>query len=195
MRASTRTAVERLIGGPVVHARNCPGGYSPGVASLLTLMDGRRVFVKAMDAKRWPVDATYHRIEARVSAALPETVPAPRLLGTLDDDDWVVLAFEAIDGVEPPQPWTDTDFHRVVGAVVRLGQEATPSTIALPRDHPRLGGWTDLARDGTQLAELAKHSRWCISTCPHTTSCLRPTGSCSSTGPTRDSGRPWSTSS
>ena len=45
----------------------------------------------------------YHRVEARVSAALPATVPAPRLLGTLDDD-WVVLAFEAIDGVEPYQP-------------------------------------------------------------------------------------------
>ncbi|HEY2172929.1 MAG TPA: aminoglycoside phosphotransferase family protein [Mycobacteriales bacterium] len=162
LRASTRAAVEQLIGGSVVHARNCSGGYSPGFASLLTLMDGRQVFVKAMDAERWPVDAAYHRVEAKVSAALPATVPAPRLLGTLDDDDWVVLAFEAIDGVEPCQPWNDTDLHRVVTAIVRLGQVATPSPIALPRDHPRLGGWTEVARDDAQLAELARHSTWAM---------------------------------
>src|SRR4030081_1291656 len=55
--ANARTAIEALVGGHVIHAQNCPGGFSPGLASRLTLSDGRRVFVKAMDADAWPDEA------------------------------------------------------------------------------------------------------------------------------------------
>jgi hypothetical protein len=154
--AAARTHVERLLGGTVVTAQNCPGGFSPGFASRLTLADGRRAFVKAMDADTWPDEAVTHRTEATIAAALPATVPAPRLLGTFDDGHWVVLAFEHIDGAEPPQPWRSIDLHRVVAAVRHLG----PAPIALPRDHPRLGGWTELAEDPSRLARLPDHSSW-----------------------------------
>jgi hypothetical protein len=66
---------------------------------------------------------------------------------------------------------------------------------ALPADHPRLGGWADLAQDAARLARLpelsawaanhlptlialeadglvaAQGHRWCTSTCIPTTSC------------------------
>jgi hypothetical protein len=77
-----RGQISELAGGRVVAARNCGGGFSPGFASRLTLADGRRAFAKAMDADAWPLQATFHRDEARVSAALPRTVPAPRFLGS-----------------------------------------------------------------------------------------------------------------
>jgi aminoglycoside phosphotransferase (APT) family kinase protein len=155
-----RAEIERLIGGAVITAQNCPGGFSPGFASRLTLADGRRVFVKAMDADAWPEEATTHRTEAVITAALPATVPTPQLLGTFDNDHWVVLAFEDIDGAEPPQPWNPADLGRVVAAVRRLARAVTPSPIALPHDHPRLGGWAELARDPSRLARLPEHSRW-----------------------------------
>jgi hypothetical protein len=133
--APVRAEVEQLIGGPVIKTQNCPGGFSPGFASRLTLADGRRVFVKAMDADTWPLEAIPHRTEARVAAALPSTVPAPQFLGIFDDGHWTALAFEDIDGTQPPQPWNPTDLGRVVAAVRQLAQAATPSPIALPHDH------------------------------------------------------------
>jgi aminoglycoside phosphotransferase (APT) family kinase protein len=155
-----RAEIEQLIGGTVIAAQNCPGGFSPGFASRLTLADGRRVFVKAMDADCRPEEATTHRTEAVIAAALPATVPAPRFLGTFDNDHWVALAFEDIDGTEPPQPWNPTDLGRVVTAVGQLARAVTPSPVALPHTHPRLGGWDDLARDPSRLTRLPDHSRW-----------------------------------
>jgi aminoglycoside phosphotransferase (APT) family kinase protein len=160
MSAPIRAEIEQLIGGTVITTQNCPGGFSPGFASRLTLADGRRVFVKAMDADAWPQEAMTHRTEAVITAALPATVPAPQFLGTFDNGHWVVLAFEDIDGAEPPQPWNPTDLGRVVAAVRQLARAVTPSPITLPRDHPRLGGWAKLARDRFRLPQLSDHSRW-----------------------------------
>jgi hypothetical protein len=150
-----RAGIERLVGGGVVEAQNCPGGFSPGFASRLTLDGGRRVFVKAMDADAWPEEAMTHRAEALIAAELPATVPTPQFLGTFDDGHWVALAFEDGDGVEPPQPWDPIDLGRVVAAVRELARAVTPSPVALPRDHPRLGGWAELDR-----SRLPDHSRW-----------------------------------
>ena len=152
--------VARIAGGPVVAAHNCPGGFSPGLASRLTLADGRRVFVKAMDADVWPDEATTHRVEARIAAALPEVTPAPRLLGTFDDEHWVVLAFEDIEGAEPRQPWNSADLRRVIAALETMTRALTPSPISVPLDHPRLGGWAELANDSSCLARLPAQSAW-----------------------------------
>jgi len=153
--AAVRAAVERLVGGQVVEARSCPGGFSPGFASVLTRADGHRVFVKAVDAVRWPGDAALHRAEAEVGAALPVTAGAPRLLGGFDDGHWVGLAFEAVDGVEPRQPWDAVELDRVVTAL--LARDHVPAPAGLSREHPRLGGWTALA---DQRARVAEHSTW-----------------------------------
>jgi Ser/Thr protein kinase RdoA (MazF antagonist) len=158
--APIRAEIEQLIGGTVITAQNCLGGFSPGCASRLALADGRRVFVKAMDADAWPEEAMTHRTEAVITAALPATVPTPQFLGTFDNDHWVVLAFEDIDGAEPPQPWNLTDLGRVVAEVGQLARAVTPSPITLPHDHPRLGGWAELARDRSRLTQLPDHSRW-----------------------------------
>jgi hypothetical protein len=155
-----RTEVVRMAGGQVIAARNCPGGFSPGFASRLTIADGRRVFVKAMDADVWPEEAVPHRAEAEIAAAIPETTPAPRLLGTFDDGHWVVLAFEDIDGAEPHQPWNDSDLRRVLAALEQMARALTPSPIRVPHDHPRLGGWAELTNDRSRLARLANQSAW-----------------------------------
>nr|MDT0656598.1 phosphotransferase [Micromonospora sp. DSM 115978] len=164
--ASDRANIERVLGGRVVAARNCPGGYSPGFASQLTLADGRRVFVKMVDASRWPDDASLHRAEARTSAALPSTVPAPRLLRSFDEGRWTGLAFECVDGVEPRQPWDRAELVRTVAAAVELTRAVTLSPVELGRDQPRLGGWAGLAGDAAATARLAVHSPWAARNLP-----------------------------
>jgi len=155
-----KRAIEQLAGGRVVAAANCQGGFSPGLASRLTLTDRVRVFVKAIDADAWPDQAAAYRAEISVSAALPATVPAPRLLSSLDDGSWVVLVFECIDGAEPDLWCRPADAIRVAAALTELARTLTPSPIAAPSDHPRLGGWADLASDRDRLARLPARSRW-----------------------------------
>ena len=164
--APARAQIEHLIASPVVTTHNCAGGFSPGFASLLTLADGRRAFVKAMDSDAWPSQALMHRAEARVAAALPSSIPAPRFLGSSDDGHWVALAFEGIDGTEPAQPWNLTDLDRVLAAIGQLAKAGTSSPIVLPRDHPRLGGWASLAHDTSWRARLPACSAWAASYLP-----------------------------
>ncbi|GIJ67660.1 hypothetical protein Voc01_025770 [Virgisporangium ochraceum] len=137
-----RADLERLAGGRVVGARSCPGGFSPGFASRLTLAGGGRAFAKAIDARRWPHEVDAYRAEIRANAALPAGTPAPRLLGAVDDRRWVALVFEDVDGVHP-DPWTPDALDRVLAATADLGRPAGP----LPRDRPRLGGWATLTAD------------------------------------------------
>lgn len=75
--ARVRAAIQWWLGAEVVDARTQPGGFSPGLAARLRLADGRRVFVKAIGAERTPMGPASYRAEARVTAALPPSVPAP----------------------------------------------------------------------------------------------------------------------
>jgi hypothetical protein len=53
--AAVQAEVGRIGGGArIVAAQNCPGGFSPGLASRVRLDDGRRLFVKAIDTDAWP---------------------------------------------------------------------------------------------------------------------------------------------
>jgi hypothetical protein len=156
--------IERFVGGrvgdEVTDVVNCTGGFSPGLASLLRLTDGRRVFVKAVNRCEWPDQVGAYRTEATVAAALPATIAAPAFLGAVDAGGWVVLAFQGIDGAEPVQPWRPEELGRVTAAVARLSKAMTPSPIALPREHPRLGGWAELAGDDHRRRRLVARSPW-----------------------------------
>jgi hypothetical protein len=149
--------IGRLAGGPVVAAASCEGGFSPGLAARVRLADGRRAFVKAMDCSAWPSQAGLYRDEARVAALLPTGLPTPEFLGCDDDGDWVILAFECVDGAEPARPWREADLARVVGAAAELATAPAPD---LATEHPRLGGWAELAADGARRARLAAHAPW-----------------------------------
>ena len=116
-------AVEAIAGDSVMRSENRPGGFSAGLASRLLLADGRRVFAKVVDETR-PAEMEFHRNEARIAALLPEAVPAPRLLGSFDDGQWVGLVFADIDGREPVQPWDDAELARVLAALADLADPA-----------------------------------------------------------------------
>src|SRR5258708_26373888 len=77
---TVKAMVEQLAGRRVVTAANCAGGFSPGLASRLTLADGRMIFVKAIDVGAWPHQAGMYRAQSSVSAVLPAPPTAPRPL-------------------------------------------------------------------------------------------------------------------
>ncbi|WP_182902035.1 phosphotransferase [Microbispora sp. H10830] len=166
--AHLRLAVELHLGDRVTEAVTQPGGFSPGVAARLRLAGGGRAFVKAVGPEPNPVSPGIHRSEARVAAALPATAPAPRLLASFDEDGWVVLLFEDVDGRTPAQPWVPAELDLVLGAMAELAESLTPAPVAVPPAAERLAeeyqGWRRLAAgpdglgvDGSDAAWARRH--------------------------------------
>jgi Ser/Thr protein kinase RdoA (MazF antagonist) len=76
-------------------------------------------------------------------------VPAPALLGSFEQDGWVALLFEDVDGSAPAQPWDPAELSRVLAALTELARSLTPSPIDAPSVTERFGGafrgWQRLA--------------------------------------------------
>jgi hypothetical protein len=150
--AHVRTALEAVIGGPVVSAESQPGGFSPGSADRVVTADGRRAFVKAISWAQNAYAPDLHRREAAISAALPASAPVPRLLGSYDDGEWVALVLEDVDGRHPHTPWVPGELTAVLSALTDLAAALTPAPLpGLPTAAQRLGhdfaGWRRLAAD------------------------------------------------
>jgi aminoglycoside phosphotransferase (APT) family kinase protein len=127
--AALRAWVDGVLGSAVVSAVTQPGGFSPGVAARLVCADGTRAFCKAVSSSPNPDSPQMHRIEARVTAALPVTAPAPRLLAPYDDGAWVALLLEDVEGQHPAQPWQPAELSRVVAAIDELAALLTPCPL------------------------------------------------------------------
>jgi len=124
-----RRAVEEIIGGAVVETDSQAGGFSPGTADRVRTADGRRAFVKAVSPAQNDRSPRLHRREARVTGALPPSVPAPRLLGCYDDGDWVALVLQDIEGRHPVTPWLPDELERVLATLDDLARSLTPSPL------------------------------------------------------------------
>ncbi len=151
-----RAWIERRCGSPVVSAISQTSGFTPGFASVLVCEDGSRHFAKAASVKAQRVFADSYREEARKLAALPESVPAPRLLWHLDDD-WVVLGTEYVAARAPHRPWRDADLDALLDALERAVDALTPPPPGLDLDTaeadlaPLLDGWTRIREIRTDL--------------------------------------------
>jgi aminoglycoside phosphotransferase (APT) family kinase protein len=127
-----RRAVEDELPAGVTLAESQPGGFSPGAAARLRLGDGSRVFVKAVGPSPNPDAPDVHRREAHVASRLPHSVPAPRLLFTVEAAGWVALAFEDVEGHHPVLPWREDELRLVLSALTELAATLTPSPVELP---------------------------------------------------------------
>lgn len=124
---AVRSAAVGELGTDVAAEISVTGGFSPGVASRLTLQDGRRVFVKAISAERNSRSPELYRREIAVMSALPSSAPAPRLQWSYDDGEWVLLVLDDIDGRMPEQPWQAEELVLVMLALERLSASLTPA--------------------------------------------------------------------
>jgi aminoglycoside phosphotransferase (APT) family kinase protein len=127
---AVRAGVEELLGDTVVAAASQPGGFSPGSADRLVTASGRRAFVKAVHPSLNVEAPALHRREARITAALPSDVPAPRLIGVYDDGDWVAVALEDVEGRHPELPWKAAELDTVLTTLRAMARTLTPPPLA-----------------------------------------------------------------
>lgn len=163
--ARVRAWVDGALGSPVLSWVSESGGFSPGVAARLACSDGTRAFVKAVSAEVNPVSPGMHRIEARVTAALPSSLGSPRLLSSYDDGTWVALLLEEVDGRPPHVPWRPAELAAALRALDRLAEvPALPGLVSFAeRIGDEFASWRRLAQhpppdlvgwQGAHLADL-----------------------------------------
>src|SRR5882724_10104144 len=87
------TAIENLTG-PVLKAESVTRGLMPGLAAVLYTENGR-YFLKAVQSNS-PAACLYER-EMSANAALPSSVPAPRMQFTFGAEGWLVMVFDCLD--------------------------------------------------------------------------------------------------
>lgn len=132
-----RAAVVERLGSTVVASRSATAGLTPGLATRLTLADGRELFLKGAGPAHEDWIARTYRREAATTAPLPQHSPVVPLLWTFESDGWFFAAYGAVDGTHPDRPWTQQDAERVLDAVTNLGDTLTPP----PGCSPRRGSW------------------------------------------------------
>lgn len=151
-----RDLVEEHCGAPVTDAASQGGGFTPGFASVLTCADGSRHFVKAASVKAQRMFALSYREEARKLLGLQDLVPAPRLLWTHDDDDWVVLGFEFVPGQLPARPWQSSELDRLLDVLESVAEVTPPTELALDTITDDLAGlpahWDTIRANHPDLA-------------------------------------------
>ena len=128
-----RAGIEERCGSAVVEALSQGGGFTPGFASVLVCEDGSRHFVKAASNVAQRPFAHSYREEARKLAALPESVPAPRLLW-VDDGDWLVLGLEYVAARAPQRPWLSDELDLCLDAAEVVAEVLTPVPEGLELD-------------------------------------------------------------
>lgn len=129
--ATARAAVEHRLGSEVVGAVSATAGFTPGLASVLTLDDGRQIFVKGAGPSAEPWMVTVYEREAATVALLPQHASVVPLLWSLHADGWFLAAYEAVDAVHPPRPWRTEDATRVLDTLLDLADALTPPPSGL----------------------------------------------------------------
>ncbi|MEV4639429.1 phosphotransferase [Actinoplanes sp. NPDC049548] len=150
--APVREKAEHLIGDRVATAVSQRGGFSPGTADRVVTERGHRAFVKAVSVHLNVTSVELARREAHVTGQLPDAAPVPRLLGSFDDGEWIVLVLEDVDGRHPRTPWVEDEIDATVTALRDLAHLLTPAPIdGVPQAGRRLAeqfaGWAALQAD------------------------------------------------
>jgi hypothetical protein len=101
---------------------------------VLTCEDGSKHFVKAASVKAQKLFAHSYREEARKLASLPEAAPAAALRWVHDDDEWVALGIEHVEGRAPGRPWQRRDLDAAVAALAVAAEVLTPAPDELELD-------------------------------------------------------------
>jgi aminoglycoside phosphotransferase (APT) family kinase protein len=139
----TRRLVEERFGTTVVDSMSADAGFTPGCASVLTGADGRRIFLKAASTKAQRPFADAYREEIRKLRNLPSGIPVPRLLWSHEDDLWVLLAVEYVDGHTPQRPWRADELDSSLDLLEVLAQTLTPPPMELDTFAEEFAGFLD----------------------------------------------------
>lgn len=132
-----------LLGSPPESRRRVGGGYTPAERWVVTLEDGRSVFVKAAVND---LTAGWLRDEHRMYSALESRFMA-RMLGWADDDR-PVLVLEDLSRASWPPPWTDARVASVLRTLREVASTPPPSWLLPARSSGLLErGWHEVRED------------------------------------------------
>jgi hypothetical protein len=145
MPAGARAWVDEVLGSPVVSTHEQVGGMSPGNATRVVCADGTRAFVKAVGAELNPLSPGIYRREVTVLQLLGRHELWAGLLGSRDEDGWVVLVLDDVEGAHPDLA-DDTVMARLLDTVERMPQVLAERVPVVPAPDPDAGGLNDLGR-------------------------------------------------
>ena len=123
---SVHYRVAEILGSPVSVDNVQTQGTTPGVASRVVTADGSHAFVKVGHPDINKDLPNLNRHEATLLSSLPDTAPAPRLLGRIDVDGWVGMVTSDVEGPHPRLPWSDENIDTTLAALSRLTE--TPAS-------------------------------------------------------------------
>jgi aminoglycoside phosphotransferase (APT) family kinase protein len=140
---TVRAEIEERCGAAVTSATSQNSGFTPGFASVLECEDGSRHFVKAASDRAQRMFADAYREEVRKLAELPEGAPAPRLLWSVDVDDWFVLSTQYVEARAPRRPWRQRELQLCLDTLTAAVPLLTPppTGLDLPHAAEELAGW------------------------------------------------------
>lgn len=150
----TTRLIEQL-GQPITGVQPAAGTFAADFAAVLTLTDSSTLFVKASSE---PTRRADYRTEAIIGSFLPAGLFTPTLQGWFEHEQWIVLWFEAVDGVSPVQPWSPTAAEAVLAALRQRAELLSPCPVPSLRTIPDMVAgagiftvWRDL-QDGRPRA-------------------------------------------
>ncbi|MEU9395941.1 phosphotransferase [Streptomyces sp. NPDC048324] len=119
--------IAQHLGGEVQGGPSTGSGFTSGFAAVLRGTSGPQ-FIKAVNSTDNAVVADCYRREALINQALPAPIPAPRLQWIEEQDGWVVLGIEAVDGGRlPATPWKPDELKATLDAYTITAEAlATP---------------------------------------------------------------------
>jgi hypothetical protein len=139
----TAERLRRLLGSDAVSWRMVERGYTPARRWVMTLGDGRRVFVKQAIAQSV---VPRLRVEARMYQQL-DGAWLPQLLG-FDDDTAPILVLEDLSDCHWPPPWKDGQVEAVHAALQQIAAHPAPESLRrLRATWTAEDGWPEVARD------------------------------------------------
>src|SRR5690242_17352690 len=145
-----RRLVEDRFGTSVLEAHSAGAGYTPGLASVLIGANGKRMFLKAASKKAQRPFAAAYAEEIRKLRSIPSGLPIPRLLWSHEDDLWVLLALEYVEGTNPKRPWGEEELAACLDSLQKVAQTLTPPPVPLrtfAEDFEDMVGCWDHVRD------------------------------------------------
>jgi hypothetical protein len=144
MPEAVRAWVDETLGSPVVSGADQVGGMSPGCATRVVCADGSRAFVKAVGAELNPDTPNLFRREVLTLGLLGRHELWAGLLASYDEDGWVALILEDVDGTHPDLA-DDAVMHQLLAATDELGPVLASRVPDPPAPDAANGGLTHMA--------------------------------------------------
>lgn len=151
-----RTWVDRILGSPVVAWADQVGGMSPGCATRVVCADGSRAFVKAVGVGLNPDTPNLFRREALTLSLLGAHPLWADLRASYDEDGWVALLLEDVEGHHPDLS-DDAAMQALVEATDELTRVMGERVPEPPAPAPLDGGLTDTRLSYEKWATCFEH--------------------------------------